>query len=1478
MIGQTISHYRILEQLGAGGMGVVYRAEDLKLGRVIALKFLAPEFVRDSDSKARFIHEAKAASALDHPNICTIHGIEETDDGRLFIAMACYEGETLKDLISRGPLDIMEAVDIAVQVAQGLAKAHRLGIVHRDIKPANIFLTEDGLVKLLDFGIAKLVGQTQVTRAGALLGTMQYMSPEQLQGEDVDRRTDLWSIGVVLYEMLTGRLPFTGEHQPAILYAILNTEPVPLGESLDDIEPELELAIAKCMRKTVTERYQGVEELLLHLKPLAHTGITQATNARTVGLRTQVDSRNAQPYPGLASFTERETEYFHGRESRVESVWQKLRRGRLLAVTGPSGVGKTSFLRAGLIPAKPADWGVIITTPGGSPLLSLREALVPELADDAEAMRALLRENDLDATVSGIRRWRQRHNEALLILDQFEELFTLSSREEQARIAELLSRLTFEADVHVLVSLRDDFLFHCQEYAGLAPLFESLTVLGPLTGAGLRRALVQPALDCGYAFEDETIVDEMMAEVEGERGALPLLAFATSRLWERRDREKGLLMRQAYEQMGAVSGALAQHAESVMDQIGTERQPIVKELFRNLVTAQGTRAVQDREQLLSVFDHDDRAAAEEVLVLLIDARLLTSYEVKGEDGREHRRIEIVHESLLSVWPRLVRWQTQDADNVQLRDQVRQAAQLWGQRDRSDDLLWTGTVYQEFELWRERYPGGLSAEETEFAAAMRSRNQRRSRRRRIAVASAFVALLAVVAVVGSFGKRAERMARVSEARRFQLLAEKKLEEDNTLALAMAMASLEREDSPETRLLALKALWKAPVRTVLSVPDTLVGWASATLSPDGRWLATVNEDGVLLWPRNGGEPRSLKSEATTVPYQTRNIIFHSDGGYLVATRIPVDRPHRDAHGLQMLTLWSVPDGRWLRTWKNPEPGLCITFPGGKPPNVLVSLYDDPEGSLHWLRYSLESDVPEDLGRLDHGRFSVDLSARFLLYADVNGIYMVSLDSLKTGTPTLIGRHGSEVSAAVWNGERDLIVSSDESGEVRVWSRRSDGGYELDFHQQIIEYKFWVQGFNWSNSQLVYKTIGSDQIGLIERRFPQAAPTLLLPSCSWPGWPSFTPDDAWIVFPWADERFGGGREVFFYSLARRRPSVFRFLPEGSTLRPGFFLADGSGIVAKSIDGELWLCEATRGEPDYRFLWRNPSGPIETYAMDPFGRYLLVNGFYKRDAWLVPVDGSEPFMLEGLEGCLGGVAIDPSGQRVAVGGAYVHMKNMDDEAVIRIHDLQTGAVQVLEAEGECGFYGIWFLPDEQLLSGGNEGLLLWDLRTGGYELLSRRKHMGDGCLDAEQRFLVLGNGPDLILWDLQERIERILPIQSDWPCFPAISPDGSFVVSGTYKGEVFVLPLDSDEPYMLPGHDGPVTALWISPESDEIRTAGTDGTVRIWDVPDGPRTHSLPHAEFLDILRAQTNMRVVTDIDADEGYRIVYDRFPGWEKAPVW
>jgi serine/threonine protein kinase/tetratricopeptide (TPR) repeat protein len=268
MIGRTISHFKILKKLGEGGMGVVYEAEDTRLKRTVALKFLPPGLANDPAAKARFIHEAQAASALDHPNVCTVYEIGEVDKGQMFIAMACYEGESLQERIARGPLSFSEAVDIAEQIAKGLAKAHEKEIVHRDIKPANIFLTTDGLAKILDFGLAKLAGQTRMTRTGTTVGTVAYMSPEQCGSNDIDHRTDIWSLGATLHEMITGTVPFRGDQGPAMVYSIMNEEPASTSKLCPGVPQKIEEIIVRALEKRPEDRFADASIIVDELNEL----------------------------------------------------------------------------------------------------------------------------------------------------------------------------------------------------------------------------------------------------------------------------------------------------------------------------------------------------------------------------------------------------------------------------------------------------------------------------------------------------------------------------------------------------------------------------------------------------------------------------------------------------------------------------------------------------------------------------------------------------------------------------------------------------------------------------------------------------------------------------------------------------------------------------------------------------------------------------------------------------------------------------------------------------------------------------------------------------------------------------------------------------------------------------------------------------------------------------------------------------------
>ena len=295
MEGQTLSHYRVLERLGGGGMGVVYKALDMRLDRHVALKFLPAELTRDDEARLRFIHEAKAASALDHPNICTIHEIDVTPQDQQFIAMAYYEGETLSKRLQRGPLPLDQAVDVAIQIALGLVEAHAAGIVHRDIKPANVMLTKNGQVKIVDFGIAKLSGIIGQTRTGNTLGTVSYMSPEQIAGQPADQQSDVWSLGAVFYEMLTGQQPFRGEHQWAVMSAINEHEPERPSAIRAEIPADVERLVLKALQKDRTLRHKSATEFVNEAKT-AHAALTKLVEippATTAAWRPRLTGRPA---------------------------------------------------------------------------------------------------------------------------------------------------------------------------------------------------------------------------------------------------------------------------------------------------------------------------------------------------------------------------------------------------------------------------------------------------------------------------------------------------------------------------------------------------------------------------------------------------------------------------------------------------------------------------------------------------------------------------------------------------------------------------------------------------------------------------------------------------------------------------------------------------------------------------------------------------------------------------------------------------------------------------------------------------------------------------------------------------------------------------------------------------------------------------------------------------------------------------------
>jgi eukaryotic-like serine/threonine-protein kinase len=751
--GTMVDQFEVIRELGRGGMGTVFLARDTKLARRVALKFLS---FTGGDLAQRFVVEARATASCSHENIVVIYQVDEWR-GAPYMALEYLEGISFEDTLQKQAPALPRIIEVMTAVTRALVRAHGLGLVHCDLKPANILLTRDGSIKVLDFGIARMMKSTSNDRRLAdihrelsqglqltvddtgVSGTLPYMSFEQWGVGEIDHRTDIWAMGIIFWEALTGQHPMGEVSIETIMESVASMEtPLP---SIASVAPQLPAALVtiidRCLVKEREGRFADSRELLAALEQLSF------------GRRDDSRSDNESPFLGMAAFQESDAEMFFGRDREVAEAVTRLADNPMLVLAGPSGIGKSSMVRAGIVPALKAAgaWKVGIARPGRRPIEELVAASLGLVKTDTR-IRTDVPSNDVAVERSRqepgflgalLRSYaRKSERKVLLFIDQFEETFTIADPAERASYLACLLGIADDASspLRLVISIRSDFLDRMGEDPTMRErMSTTLMFMQPLGVNGLRDALERPVALVGYNYQGD-IVDNMISSLANTAGALPLLQFCAEQLWNRRDIKARVLTAQSYHDIGGIEGALAQHAEGLVRELPSDSQKWLRSVLSRLVTNEGTRAIVERAEL-------EQLGPVQQIRALID-RLVNERLLSVDSTDESARVELIHESLISHWPSLKRWREDSNEDSAFLHELRPMAKQWESKGKPVGLLWSGDSLLEARAFLRRNEAALTASEQDFLdAAIRLDNRAKSRRRSMII-GAFVVLGGMVA--------------------------------------------------------------------------------------------------------------------------------------------------------------------------------------------------------------------------------------------------------------------------------------------------------------------------------------------------------------------------------------------------------------------------------------------------------------------------------------------------------------------------------------------------------------------------------------------------------------------------------------------------------------------------------------------------------------------------------------------------------------
>jgi WD40 repeat protein/serine/threonine protein kinase len=1414
--GEILKGYELRQLIGRGGFGAVYRAYQPVVERDVAIKIILPEYANHPNFVRRFESEAQYIARLEHIHIVPLYDYWR-EPNTACLVMRWLKGGSLQDSIdNKGAWSIEATAQLLDQLASALAVAHRAGIIHRDLKPANVLLDEENNAYLADFGIAKnLVLEPEVSEEDRF-GSPAYISPEQVMGQPVSPQTDIYSLGVVIYMMLTGRTPFLDPSTTTVIRRHLSEPLPPLQSTRPDLPHGLNLVIWRATSKRPEERYPDTLALAADFRRIISPDTTphifsSATTAPTapkarlsaIGQTLPVDLplEPENPYKGLRAFQEADAHDFFGRKELINRIAKRLEENepesRFLAVVGPSGSGKSSAVRAGLIPSlrrnmvlNSGDWYFASMMPGATPFSELESALLKVAAQSQESLLTELK-TDKKGLVNVVSRLLpEEDGDLFLLIDQFEEVFTLAT-DEAERTHFLNSLLTAATDpnsrIRIVITLRADFYDRPLLYPEFGELVRKRTeIILPLTSAEMEQAIVGPADRIGLRFEPG-VVAAIVSDVNQQPGSLPLLQFALTELFERRNGYS--LTQAAYNASGGVLGALARRADEIFDEFDPVRQDIARQIFLRLVSlGEGTEDTKRRilQSEIVSSKSSDRQTIQDVIDTFLKHRLLTA---DFEPQTRAPTLEVAHEALIRVWQKLKSWLDASRDDLRLHQKLSVATTEWIHTNRDSSYLASGARLSQFEQLQSATTLPLAVEESNYLEASMASRQRATNRLRLFIAGlvifSIVAFsLALIALdrqraAETEKTRADVQASISRARELAVTALTGVDQTD-LGLLLSLESLAAADTFEGRNSLLSVLQAQPyiyryfqgngeaVRAVTANPDGIMlvsggidnavtrwdtttgkmigqpltghtgGIYSIAISPDGKIIASASADeSVRLWDTDTGQPIGDP------------LLGHTDAVWSIAFS-PDGKKLASAGADMRIILWDI-DSRQ---------------PIGEPltghEDIVYSLAFNLDGTL------LASGSGDSTIRL-WDTATGDAVGEPLIAPN----WVLSLAfSPSTG---LLASTGADSRVTFWDTLTGDVLTALESGHqrfVRSLTFSSDGQYFATAGQD--------------GTVRVWDALSGDEIGQ-----PFSGHT----SAVWSA--AFLPDSNMVASAGADGK------IIVWNLDSRQSLASPLFAHGDSVLSVAFSPDGKYIA--SGGGNL----SNNAADNTVRLWDVETGEVEqTHS------------------------GHERYISD--------VAFSPDGHTIASASAdqTIHLWNFD-----------TGNVQILNVPHRSDWIAIAFSPDGKLLASSSVDLVdrdvlqgeisIWDIATGelvGTPLVGHTSDIFSVAFSPDGLSLAsASNDRTVIVWDLATRQPRYNTLvgHRDSVVSVVFSPDGQSLASASHDGTIILWNTQTGQPVGQPlvGHTDWVTGIAFSPDGTMLASSSYDSTMALWSVAQAER-----------------------------------------------